>query len=241
MAATSLSAPQPERLNRALRWRRILLALPVEGATPTMIAILLVLQSHMDRDGVCWPSQATVAKAARTTPPTVSRLLKRAVRNGWLKRRRRPNPHRGYVYRAAVPLHLRPLMAMGKDDLRSTLARMAMSPDQQSLDEASRMNLRQDQPNSSQNYSRNPAEAVDPEASDQWTPLVSGLRPTKVAPILFGLLDDDDRAAVLAAHGKDGPLDPFDLVILPPEHLNGLLEKHASSLRIGGQTERDPT
>lgn len=198
-----------------------------------MMAILLVLQSHMDNDGVCWPSHVTIAKEAITTQETVSRMLKRAVQGDWLSRRRRPHPHRGYFYRAEVPPRLRPLLKMAKDDFRSTLTRMSLTSDQAGVDRGAGHALTCGQPNSSQNYSKNTEKPVDPESSDDSHVPGGAPRQTRVVLQLLPLLDGEDRAVVLGALGKvDGEVTAYDLLSVPTAVFERLIEKHRTNLQL---------
>lgn len=67
---------------------------------------LLVLATWMDGNGLCHPSQKTIAKGARTTERTVRRHLARAEALGWLhisERRAQGHGWRRHEYRATVP------------------------------------------------------------------------------------------------------------------------------------------
>lgn len=50
----------------------------------TRLLVLLAFADFADDEGVCWPSQATVAKKARCHEETVRRAVKRFVDDGWL-------------------------------------------------------------------------------------------------------------------------------------------------------------
>ncbi len=50
----------------------------------TRLLVLLALADFSDDEGVCWPSQTTVAKKARCHPETVRRAVKRFVEDDWL-------------------------------------------------------------------------------------------------------------------------------------------------------------
>ena len=226
-------APTPESANRSLRWRRILLDLKPSNFKTTTVAILLVLQSHMDANGECWPSHVTVAREAGTTPETVSRKLKQAVHQGWLFRERRPGPRAGYyyLYRAAVPPEHSHLMDMSKVDLRSTLERSRLTADQHGLDGSPGYGLTHGQGNSVVNSLRNSGRPLDRPSSDEPTALRSALPPIDQITQVHAVLDEKDQTMIgefVTVSG--GRATVFNLRALPPEKQFELVEKHRDKL-----------
>jgi DNA-binding MarR family transcriptional regulator len=64
------------------------------------LAVLFVLATHANRQGACWPSQGTIATAAKLDRGTVNRLLAKLVDLKLVEKSRHPNPRiRSWMYR----------------------------------------------------------------------------------------------------------------------------------------------
>lgn len=67
-------------------------ALGVETGKPGAKLVLLALANYADEDGVCWPSQARIARESEQSIDTVQRHLKHLEARGLVTRKRRQNP-----------------------------------------------------------------------------------------------------------------------------------------------------
>jgi len=78
-------------------WLEAVIAAPIAGATSATIAVAAILASHMNRQGVCWPSEATIATEARSSERSTRRhvaLLESAGLVAVLRRNGAPNTYR---------------------------------------------------------------------------------------------------------------------------------------------------
>lgn len=66
------------------------------------LLVMLALADNADDDGVCWPSQRTIARKARLSHQGVAKLLDRLVAIGELDITRRPKTSNRY--RILLPL-----------------------------------------------------------------------------------------------------------------------------------------
>lgn len=83
-------------------WRRALR----DYAPNNVLLTMYTIGTYMDRSGIAWPSQQTIAKGARASVRTVQRHIATAHRAGWLGIELAGHGGKGwrhYVYRAAVP------------------------------------------------------------------------------------------------------------------------------------------
>ncbi len=127
-------------------------------------AVALALQSHMDnQSGLCWPSQKTRAREARTSVASVNRAVRLMREFGWLEWSLRPE-RRSNTYRPAVPREIRWMLALVKVDRTSIEKGRRLMTHQASYGPASRLNLMQDQPNSPSNSKRGSV-VLSPEGS----------------------------------------------------------------------------
>lgn len=85
-------------------WERLICG-PDGPPSGTRRHVLLALATHLDRDGMAWPSIATLAAETCLTERTVITHLERAVREGWIQRefKRRGKDWRHYVYTVTLP------------------------------------------------------------------------------------------------------------------------------------------
>lgn len=217
-------ASRPEEQVPSLRWRRIVLALKPTNWTSTAMAIVLVLQSHMDDSGEAFPSHRTIAEEALTTEETVSRWLKRIVEQGWLRRRKRPSPSHGYVYQAALPPDFAHLMGLPSVDLKSMLREGQLMPDQPVVDEATAAGLSADQQNSPDNSSQNSLEHVDTGSSEQ-TDEAGRLSTEKIVQLEERLDPNDPDVADLVSRSGQA-ITRYDILAWPPDVRTRLIARY---------------
>jgi hypothetical protein len=100
--------------------------------------LLLALANYADKDGICWPSQVTLARDTEQSVDTVQRQLDVLEGLKILQRERMPKRRgqwQGYRYK--LPLHadrsLKPQNATSSRDLRSGQAAISMPTRPQSL------------------------------------------------------------------------------------------------------------
>lgn len=186
-----------KREPRCLRWRRLLLELGPgvgDGLTPTVMAVALALQSHMDNDsGVCWPSQKTLAREARTSIASANRAIKTLSELGWIASYS-PEGRRTKEYRATVPLEIRWMLNCQVLDRATIEKGRRLLSRQASYGRASRRDVISAQPNSPTNSKKNwvdPSAATPPHARP-------GIRLSE-AECLAQLLSDAERQGIAEA------------------------------------------
>lgn len=89
-----------------MSWQATAWAQKQRTGSPHAKLLLLLLANYADEDGICWPSQSTLAEASEQSPDTVQRHLEKLETVG-LIRRERQNRTRGqwlgYVYQLMMP------------------------------------------------------------------------------------------------------------------------------------------
>src|SRR5262249_23610195 len=78
-------------------------------SSPSVLLTLYVIGTFMDRDGIAWPNQQSIANGARTSVRSVQRHIQTAVRAGWLGVNLAGRGGQGWrhnAYRCAVPSDL---------------------------------------------------------------------------------------------------------------------------------------
>lgn len=89
-----------------MSWQATAWAQRQRTGSPHAKLILLLLANYADEDGICWPSQSTLAEASEQSPDTIQRHLGKLEAAG-LIRRQRQNRTRGqwlgYVYQLMMP------------------------------------------------------------------------------------------------------------------------------------------
>jgi hypothetical protein len=89
--------------------------------------LLLALANYADEDGICWPSQATLARDTEQSVDTVQRQIVALEELTLLKRERMPKRRghwQGYLYKLPLQTHVAPKgqTAARSSDLRSRQA-----------------------------------------------------------------------------------------------------------------------
>lgn len=87
------------------KWREAFMS--SNGPSPTTRHILHVMSSHMDLNGgSCYPSITRIAKMTGYSRPCVSKHIKLAVKQGWLKKEKRKSMNNAWkrnIYHAVTP------------------------------------------------------------------------------------------------------------------------------------------
>lgn len=86
---------------QAISW-----ALSIKGITPPEKLILLAVANYADADGLCWPSQATLARDTCLSTRTIVRLFSALEKRGFMSRERRPRRLDGTRTSAFIRLNL---------------------------------------------------------------------------------------------------------------------------------------
>jgi len=87
----------------SFRWRLAIQTDPLgHWRTPAEYSVLMATHQHMDNEtGRCYLTRDTIAREARVHPSTVSEIIRKAKRLGWLKVVRRYN--KSNIYIAQIP------------------------------------------------------------------------------------------------------------------------------------------
>ena len=94
---------------------------------PVDILVYLAIAKHADSGGVCWPSQACIAKTARVHRATVAEALKHLETRGYLKRTARFKPDGAVTSNAyqLMPIEPRKHPPVAQDDTPHRPQRLA--------------------------------------------------------------------------------------------------------------------
>jgi hypothetical protein len=85
------------------RWKKSIVS--KYGPNNTSITtVLLVLETWMNGNGKCWPSQQKIASACGWSREHTNRMLKEAERAGWIQIERGAAPGGSNIYQATIPL-----------------------------------------------------------------------------------------------------------------------------------------
>jgi hypothetical protein len=84
-------------------WLDAVIAAPIAGATSTTIAVAAILAAHMNRQGVCWPSESTIATEARCSERSARDHVALLENAGLLTVVRRPGASNSYRALSTTP------------------------------------------------------------------------------------------------------------------------------------------
>ncbi|WP_374725580.1 helix-turn-helix domain-containing protein [Tardiphaga robiniae] len=89
-----------------MSWEAFDWALRQQSGSARCKLVLLALGSFADKNGICWPSQETLAKLTEQSVDTIQRQLVALERRGFIRRERMPKRRgqwRGHRYQLAMP------------------------------------------------------------------------------------------------------------------------------------------
>lgn len=98
---------------QAIAW-----ALSQETGSPSAKLVLVALANYADQHGVCWPSQALLARQSEQSVDSIQRRLQELVERGFLakKTRRRQST----LYHLLMPEVLKPQSAVSREEIGRT-------------------------------------------------------------------------------------------------------------------------
>lgn len=76
-----------------MSWQATAWAQKQRTGSPSAKVVLLVLANYANEDGICWPSQKTLAAATEQSEDSVQRRLRELEKLGLVKKQKRRRPH----------------------------------------------------------------------------------------------------------------------------------------------------
>jgi len=126
------------------------------GPKPIARHVLHVLFSHMDNDGICYPSLKRISTMTGHARSCVSKYLNIAIKEGWIKKEKRKglnNAWKRSIYRAVIPEKFTGVV-LGKDKVVLKKKRVVLGKDKVSPHGGEKVVLKED-PNNSIEYKEN--------------------------------------------------------------------------------------